>query len=754
MRSKFYVIWLICLVLTLSSCIPGGTSSPGEATAILPNDLKVVVSPRQFNLDIGEVDNANGTLNIIGGAANSSYSFVFANSTRSGSSMQEQPRGSAADNNGISVTTSPTPCTLGTTGTELPTSCAFKITNLLTTPLGEYKIALSAVDSQGTIIPLSPISLVVNGSTVPSAKAIVTFSINNADATISGQNISLTLPYATNLRSLVATYITTGDHMMVNGVKQVDGVTANDFTKPVEYVVHADDGSIAKYTVTVGTAEDSAKAITAFSIDNVDATINGKNIALTLPFGTSPNSLIASFVSSGKSVTVNEQLQISKITTNNFTQPVEYTVHAVDGTTSIYRVTVTIATSSEKAITAFSIDNVDATISGKNIALTLPFGTSPNSLIASFVSSGKNVKVNGQTQTSEVTPNNFTSAVVYTVTAADNSTTTYTVTVTVALNTAKAITAFSLNGTDGVISGQNIAVTMPFGTDITALIATFTTSGTSVSADTRAQTSEVTPNNFTSAVVYTVTAADNSTATYTVMVTVVPPPLALTQPSGIAINSYGTIAYIANSGANTVSQCAVNISTGALSGCINSGGTGFDQPMGITLNTDGTIAYVANYGGGTVSQCVINSQTGALSGCVNNVTIFTYARNVALNTVAYGPVAYVAPFGSSNILQCMISQTGGLSGCVDSDGTGFNNVSSITLNAAGTIAYVGGGYIAQCAVNISTGALIGCVNSVTVFGDFITLNPAGTIAYLPSLSNNSITRCVINSQTGALNGCV
>ena len=86
--------------------------------------------------------------------------------------------------------------------------------------------------------------------------------------------------------------------------------------------------------------------------------------------------------------------------------------------------------------------------------------------------------------------------------------------------TAKAITAFSLNGTPGVITGQNIAVTMPVGTNVTALIATYTTSGASVNIGGTPQTSGLTANDFTNPVVYTVVAADGTTQGYTVTVTV------------------------------------------------------------------------------------------------------------------------------------------------------------------------------------------------------------------------------------------
>ena len=90
-------------------------------------------------------------------------------------------------------------------------------------------------------------------------------------------------------------------------------------------------------------------------------------------------------------------------------------------------------------------------------------------------------------------------------------------------SSAKTITPYSLGGITGTINETNktIAVTVPFGTNVTALIATFTTTGTSVAVSATAQVSGTTPNDFTNPVTYTVTAADASTVNYTVTVTVV-----------------------------------------------------------------------------------------------------------------------------------------------------------------------------------------------------------------------------------------
>jgi hypothetical protein len=111
--------------------------------------------------------------------------------------------------------------------------------------------------------------------------------------------------------------------------------------------------------------------------------------------------------------------------------------------------------------------------------------------------------------------------VTYTVTADDATTQVYRVTVIVA---GKSIAAFSLNGVEGTINeaGKTIAVTMPSGTDVTALVATFSTAGASVKVGSTIQVSGTTANDFTSPVVYTVTAVDATTQNYTVTVVTEP----------------------------------------------------------------------------------------------------------------------------------------------------------------------------------------------------------------------------------------
>ncbi|PIV11246.1 hypothetical protein COS50_00940, partial [Candidatus Roizmanbacteria bacterium CG03_land_8_20_14_0_80_35_26] len=91
-------------------------------------------------------------------------------------------------------------------------------------------------------------------------------------------------------------------------------------------------------------------------------------------------------------------------------------------------------------------------------------------------------------------------------------------------NSAKAITAFTIPVQNGETiineSAHTIGITVPFGTNVTALVPTITITGSSVNPASGAA------QNFTNPVTYTVTAADSSTQAYTVTVTIGADPIA------------------------------------------------------------------------------------------------------------------------------------------------------------------------------------------------------------------------------------
>ena len=133
---------------------------------------------------------------------------------------------------------------------------------------------------------------------------------------------------------------------------------------------------------------------------------------------------------------------------------------------------------------------------------------------------------------------------------------TATVEVVVEANSAKAITAFNFAGLTPEVVGvvdegaRTVALTVPFGTDVTTLVPTITHTGANISPNTGIA------QNFTAPVTYTVTSADASSQAYVVTVTVAPAPIVTTSTverdpastggldSTFATNTFaGTIAY-------------------------------------------------------------------------------------------------------------------------------------------------------------------------------------------------------------------
>jgi uncharacterized protein (TIGR02145 family) len=260
----------------------------------------------------------------------------------------------------------------------------------------------------------------------------------------------------------------------------------------------------------------NAKSVTAFSFENPAAqgTISetSHTIAVTMPFGTDVTKLAPTVIHTGAGISPATGVA------QDFADAVIYTVTAADNSTQDYTVTVTVASSTAKAITAFSFANYNAvgTISetSHTIAVTVPFGTEVTALVPTIIHTGTIIApASGVAQ-------DFTNPVVYTVTAADASTQDYTVTVTVTPSSSKEITAFNFAApaAEGTISeaSHTIDATLPSGTVVTALVPTIVHTGTSISP-----ASEV-AQDFTNPVVYTVTAADASTQDYTVTVTVAP----------------------------------------------------------------------------------------------------------------------------------------------------------------------------------------------------------------------------------------
>lgn len=78
---------------------------------------------------------------------------------------------------------------------------------------------------------------------------------NDYGATISNNEISISLPYNTDITELIATFETNANNIEVNGVSQVSSVTPNDFTNPLTYSAIAENNDVNNYVVIINIEE-------------------------------------------------------------------------------------------------------------------------------------------------------------------------------------------------------------------------------------------------------------------------------------------------------------------------------------------------------------------------------------------------------------------------------------------------------------------------------------------------------------------
>ena len=192
-------------------------------------------------------------------------------------------------------------------------------------------------------------------------------------------------------------------------------------------------------SVTVNTNSNAAE-ITSFSISNIAGVINGTNISITVPFGTSTLALTPTIVYKGASISPASGVS------QNFSSPVVYTVISADGSTKAYTVTVTVTPgTATKDITSFSVDGIPGTIIGTNIFVTVPYATNVAALAPDITFTGASINnASGVAQ-------DFSLPVTYTVTAQDGSIKNYTVAVSVVGRWTGLV-----GGTAGIVGGTTL----------------------------------------------------------------------------------------------------------------------------------------------------------------------------------------------------------------------------------------------------------------------------------------------------------
>jgi|GEM_PF-355580 len=153
---------------------------------------------------------------------------------------------------------------------------------------------------------------------------------NFGAATIVGTHITLAVPHGTDVKKIAPTFTHNGV-----SASPASGI-AQDFSRPVHYLVTTPDKTTTDFVAAITVSPvSSAKEMLTFG---PYATIDGTTIAWTVPYGTDVKKLAPTYTVSPFATG-----SPSSGSPHNFTRPTTYKVTAQDGSTTVYRVTVTMA---------------------------------------------------------------------------------------------------------------------------------------------------------------------------------------------------------------------------------------------------------------------------------------------------------------------------------------------------------------------------------------------------------------------------
>lgn len=327
-----------------------------------------------------------------------------------------------------------------------------------------------------------------------STKEITRFSIAGVAATIAGAKIELTVPHDTRLLNITPELVFEGAAILPSPLDP------QDFRGIVRYTVMAQDGSTREYSVHVTVAPNESNAITHFRVFDTESTITGNQIALVLPAGTDITMLEPQIILSGGTVMPPSGQQ------QDFSQPVQYTTTARDGSTETYTVMVSLAAGNTNEILSFEVPSVYTSLRGDEISLYAPFGTSDCTYAPAVTHAGASIEPPvGEAQ-------DFLRGAVYTVTAADGTARSYTAICQIAETSARGLASFEVLGLPATIVGSDITLTVPSAASLGALTPTIVHHGVRVSPASGVSQS------FYGPVTYTLVEATGETSEYTVRI--------------------------------------------------------------------------------------------------------------------------------------------------------------------------------------------------------------------------------------------
>lgn len=230
-----------------------------------------------------------------------------------------------------------------------------------------------------------------------------------------------------------------------------------------------------------------------------------------------------------------------------------------------------------------------------------------------------------------------------------------------------------------------------------------------------------------------------------------------TGPSSVAVDPSGQFVYVANTLGGSVSAYAISTS-GALVAVNGSPFQAGSGPGSITIDPPGRYVYVTNVTGQDITAYSLDPLTGLLTkipcsgglggGCSSD-TSFNYQIGYAPRSLTVDPTGtYLYVAHSSGVSAYSIGIGGALTATDTDTSGGFQasiaagaNPNSISINPAGTYAYVANGGSSVSAYSIAAGGALTGLAGLTLAGDLrsIAIDPYGLSLYVANFTGNNVS---------------
>lgn len=200
-------------------------------------------------------------------------------------------------------------------------------------------------------------------------------------ATIDNHEIHAFVPKDIDITSLIATFTTNAQNILVGKVEQISGVSKNDFSSGIVYKTIAEDLTEKQYQVSISYQLPSEKDFTYFSFlqsnnssltrDYIAKIVDEKITFENFLDSIDRRSLIATFSSTGEKILVGDMEQKTDQTVNDFISNPIYTVQAEDGTRRSYEVKFQLISNSVPTVSSLAI--VGSTVVGETLTAVYHF---------------------------------------------------------------------------------------------------------------------------------------------------------------------------------------------------------------------------------------------------------------------------------------------------------------------------------------------------------------------------------------------